>query len=62
MTSGVGVESREEWFTPVGQSPATDGAGTGDRVSGHIIPSDSEGRIHSKDRANWCGDPDPAIW
>jgi ribosomal protein S27E len=32
----------------VHQPPATDGAGTGDRVPGHIIPSDSEGRIHFK--------------
>jgi hypothetical protein len=36
----------------VRQPPATDGAGAGDRVPSHIIPSDSEGRIHSKDRAD----------
>jgi ribosomal protein S27E len=45
----------------VRQPAATDGAGAGDRVRGHIIPSDSEGRIHSKDRTDRCGDADPTV-
>lgn len=45
----------------VRQPSATDGAGAGDRLQGHIGPSYSEVGIYSKNCTDRCGDIDPAI-
>lgn len=44
------------------QPPGTDGAGAGDRVPGPLGPSGQKSGVHPKDRADRCGDAEPAIW
>jgi ribosomal protein S27E len=43
------------------QPPATDGAGAGDRLQGHIGPYYSEVGIDSENSTDRCGDVDPAV-